>query len=153
MPRVGGEDGGEDAHRRRLPRAIGPQQAEDGAFLHGEAHAVEGAHLAAECLSQIVGLDGGGHGESSRLRAGVTNRAYGSPGPRPDQASEHGARTSDLGTDFTFRAYGPGDTSATTARLGGTAAGRLEDFEGHERVGGVDGRRSTPSRTARPTPS
>ena len=65
---VGGEDGGEDADGRRLAGAVGPQQAEDGALLDREAHAVEGAHVTAEGLSQIVGLDGVGHGEASLLR-------------------------------------------------------------------------------------
>ena len=62
-PGVGAQDGGEDAHRRGLAGPVGAEQAEDGALLDGEAHAVEGAHLPAEGLVQVVGLDGVGHVE------------------------------------------------------------------------------------------
>ena len=52
----------QDADRRRLARSVRPQQAEDGAFLHLEVDAVEGAHLAlarAVDLDESFGFDGG----------------------------------------------------------------------------------------------
>ena len=45
-PVVGLQKRREDAHRRRLARAVRPEQAEDRALLHLEVDAVEGAHLA-----------------------------------------------------------------------------------------------------------
>ena len=47
---VGIEQGGQDAHRGRLPRAVGPEQAEHRALGHGQVQTVERADLA-------VGLD------------------------------------------------------------------------------------------------
>ena len=61
VPRVGAEDGGEDAHGGRLAGAVGPEQSEHGAGLDLEGDPVEGADVAAgEDLDQIVGLDGQG---------------------------------------------------------------------------------------------
>ena len=58
-PRVGFEDGGEDAHGRRLAGTVGAEQAEHGAGLDGERDLVERPHAAlGEDLHQVVGLDG-----------------------------------------------------------------------------------------------
>ena len=56
---VGLQDGGQDAHRGGLARAVGPEQTEDGALVHGEAHPVEGPDLvlALEGLLEFFGFD------------------------------------------------------------------------------------------------
>ena len=41
---VGPEDGGQDPHGGGLAGAVGAEEPEDGAFGHGEADPVEGAH-------------------------------------------------------------------------------------------------------------
>ena len=46
-PGVGPQERGDDAHRRRLARSVGAEQAQDRALGHGQVDAVEGAHLAA----------------------------------------------------------------------------------------------------------
>ncbi len=58
------EDGGQDAHGRRLARSVWTEEAEDGALGGIEAHSVEGAHgvLAVEGLLEGVDLDGVVHG-------------------------------------------------------------------------------------------
>jgi len=58
-PRVGLEDGGEDPHRRRLAGAVRAQQAQHGAGLDLERHAVEGAHVApGKDLHEVLCLHG-----------------------------------------------------------------------------------------------
>ena len=42
----GGEVAGDDVHRRGLPRAVGPEEPEDLAPVHGEVQAVDGQALA-----------------------------------------------------------------------------------------------------------
>ena len=61
VPRVGAQDGGEDAHGRRLAGAVGAEQAEDGALLDVQRDAVERAHVApGEHLDEVVRLHGEG---------------------------------------------------------------------------------------------
>ena len=59
--RVRLEQGGEDAHRRRLAGTVGAEQAEDGALLRVEVDAVEGDDFSVG-LGEASGGDGGlGH--------------------------------------------------------------------------------------------
>ena len=63
-PAIRLEQGGEDPYRRRLAGAVGPEQAEDRAFLDGQVHAVEGADLmlpGAVDLDEALRVDREGH--------------------------------------------------------------------------------------------
>src|SRR3569833_3100295 len=55
---IGTGESGEDGYQRRLAGAVGPQQAEELAWLDVERHAVQGLG-GAETLAQIVDVDGG----------------------------------------------------------------------------------------------
>ena len=55
---VGAGEGGEDADGGALARAVGAEQAEDGARLDLEVEAVERAHVARVGLDEAAGLDG-----------------------------------------------------------------------------------------------
>src|SRR5665647_121781 len=57
LARVGARQRREDLHSCRLAGAVGPEQAEHRARLGDEAHAVEGAHVAAIGLHQPSGFD------------------------------------------------------------------------------------------------
>ena len=62
---VGLEDGGEDAHGRRLAGAVGSEQAEHRAGRHGEVDAgqrLDGAEALGEALDPDGGGGGRGHG-------------------------------------------------------------------------------------------
>jgi hypothetical protein len=52
---------GQDPHERRLARAVGAEQAEDGAGLDREIEAVEGDDVS-EVVAHALGEDGGGPG-------------------------------------------------------------------------------------------
>jgi hypothetical protein len=77
-----GEVAGEDPHRRRLPGAVGAQEAEDLALVHAERDAVHG-RMAAVTLGQIFDLD------------------HGTPGPNADWIPDPGNR-SDAGCRSTL---------------------------------------------------
>jgi hypothetical protein len=71
---VGVEDGGEDAHGRRLAGAVGPEQPEHGARCRGKVDTGEGLHLA-EALGQA--LDPDGRTRSGRLARGDGGGCHG----------------------------------------------------------------------------
>ena len=68
-PRVGAREPGEDRDQRRLAGAVGPEQPEELASAHREAHAVERLHVA-EAARDVDDFDGGGHGSG---RGGTAN--------------------------------------------------------------------------------
>ena len=64
-PGIGPEQGGEDPHHRRLPRAVGAEEPEDRALGDGQVHSVEGGG-GAEALHQPLDDDRIGHDGHAR---------------------------------------------------------------------------------------
>ena len=58
-PRGRRQQRAEHAHRRRLPGAVGAEEAEDLAAGNGEVDAAHGLHVVAEATDEPSGLDGG----------------------------------------------------------------------------------------------
>jgi hypothetical protein len=68
---VGPQQGGQDAHRRRLAGPVGAEHGEDRAGLGGQVDPGQGGGRT-EALDQAVGLDGSGHWLLPSWMASVT---------------------------------------------------------------------------------
>jgi len=66
-PGVGLEERGEDPHRRGLARAVGAEQAEDGALLGLEVESAQGVRVPEALLEALGAYGDPGHGQASMM--------------------------------------------------------------------------------------